>query len=234
MKNLLTNLLVKLSSVLPDKAITASKAEWNKLAGENHRYYIVSKKGRAINDEEFRQTGEENYRDLITGDTLLKERLGSFVDKRVLDIGCGAGRLTEFFAKEFKHADGVDISEKMVEEARKRLAHVPNATFTATDGEHYPFEDNTFDLVFSYIVFQHMPSRAVILENFKEVKRVLKSEGIAKIQIRGGTQVLKGSWFYGPTFTEQDAKDLAAEAGLTIVKMGDDSVKRFFLWMQKA
>jgi len=234
MKNLINNLLVKLSAVLPDKDIASSKTEWNKLAEENHRYYIVSKKGREIDDAEFRETGRENYRELITEDTLVNEHLGDFSEKKVLDIGCGAGRLTEFFAGEFKQAYGVDISEKMVEEARARLAHVPNVTFAAGDGMHYPFEDNYFDLVFSYIVFQHMPSREVILENLKDVKRVLKADGIAKIQIRGGHQVLKGSWFYSPTFTEDDAKKLAEEAGLTIIKMGDDSVKRFFLWMKNS
>ncbi|MCA9363266.1 class I SAM-dependent methyltransferase [Candidatus Kaiserbacteria bacterium] len=233
MKSLLSKIIVKLSSVLPDKSVEASKAEWDKLSDENHRYYIVSKKGREIDDEQFRETGEDNYRELVVGDDLLKENLGNFSDKKVLDIGCGSGRLTEFFAKDFKEAHGVGISEKMVEKARKRLAHVPNASFVSNDGEHYPFDDNTFDLVFSYIVFQHMPSRKVVLENLKEVKRVLQPSGIAKIQIRGGTEVLKGSWFYGPTFKEEDAKKLADEAGLKIVKMGDDSVKRFFLWMKK-
>ena len=233
MKNFINSFIVKVSSVLPDKAIVSSKEEWNKLAGDNHKYYIVSKKGKKIDEEQFRETGKENYQELITSDALLAEHLGTFSDKRVLDIGCGAGRLTEFLAQDFKQANGVDISEKMVEEATKRLAHVPNVAFTATDGEHYPFEENTFDLVFSYIVFQHMPSRSVILENFKEVKRVLKSTGIAKIQIRGGRAVRKGTWFYGPSFTEEEARVLAAEAGLQIVKMGDDSVKRFFLWLKK-
>ncbi|MEK7462336.1 MAG: methyltransferase domain-containing protein [Patescibacteria group bacterium] len=233
MKNLLNSLVVKVSSLLPDKSVAVSKKEWDVLADENHKYYIVSKKGKQIDDTQFRETGRENYRELITEDSLIKESLGDFSDKRVLDIGCGAGRLTEFFASEFKQANGVDISEKMVEEAKKRLQHIPNVSFVANDGEHYPFEDNTFDLVFSYIVFQHMPSRAVILENFKEVKRVLKPAGIAKIQIRGGRKVLKGSWFYGPSFTEAEAKQLATDAGLTIVKMGDDSIKRFFLWVKK-
>lgn len=233
MKSLINNLVVKISSFLPDKALSSSKAEWNKLAGENHRYYIVSKKGKQIDEETFRKTGEENYKELISSDSLLKEHLGNFSDKKVLDIGCGAGRLTEFFSKEFAHATGVDISEKMVAEATKRLEHIKNVTFVANDGQNHPFPDNNFDLVFSYIVFQHMPSREVVLQNFKEVKRILKPTGIAKIQIRGGNKVLKGSWFYGPSFTKEEAETLAKESGLQIVKMGDDSVKRFFLWLKK-
>lgn len=233
MKGLLAKAVVKLSALLPDKSVIASKVEWDELSDENHKYYIVSKKGREIDDEQFRETGKDNYKELITEDTLLNTTLGDFSDKRVLDIGCGAGRLTEFFSQEFKKADGVDISEKMVEKAKKRLEHIENVSFVSNDGQHYPFGENTFDLVFSYIVFQHMPSREIVLENLKDVNRVLKSSGIAKIQIRGGHRVRKGSWYYGPSFTEDEAKVLAKEAGLTIVKMGDDSVKRFFLWMKK-
>ncbi len=233
MKNLLHNLIVKISTFLPDKPITVSKDEWNKLAEENGRYYIVSKEGRGIDDSTFRETGEENYKEHVLSDDLIKKTLGDFSDKSVLEIGCGIGRLTEFFGQDFAWVEGVDIAEKMIETATARLAHIPNAHFTATDGEHYPFPDETFDLVFSYIVFQHMPSREVILENFKDIKRVLKPTGIAKIQIRGGHKVRKGSWFYGPTFTKQDAQLLMDEAGLQVVKMGDDSIKRFFVWVKK-
>lgn len=234
MRDLFHNIAVRISSILPDKTAAKSKAEWDGLAEENHRYYIVSKEGRDINDEQFKETGKENYSDLIIDDKLLHETLGDFSTKKVLDIGCGAGRLTEFFAKDFEHAYGVDISENMVLKARKRLKDVSNVTFVSNDGEHYPFEDNTFDLVFSYIVFQHMPSREVIQENFKEIKRVLKPSGIAKIQIRGGRKVKKGSWYYGPNYTEDEAKKLADNAGLEIVKIGDPSIKRFFLWLKKA
>lgn len=233
MKNLVHKVIIKLSALLPNKSIDASKDEWNKLAEENGRYYIVSKEGRGIDDPKFRQTGEENYQEHILADDVIKNTLGSFSDKAALEIGCGIGRLTEFLGQDFARVEGVDIAEKMIETAKSRLAHMPNVNFTATDGEHYPFADNTFDLVFSYIVFQHMPSREVILENFKDIKRVLKSTGVAKIQIRGGHKVRKGSWFYGPTFTKAEAEALMAEAGLTVVKMGDDSIKRFFLWVKK-
>ena len=233
MKRILHKIISSISALLPDESIKSSKQKWNSLALDNHKYYIVSKKGQNITDEQFYETGEENYRNLILEDPILKDKLGSFSDKRVLDIGCGAGRLTEFFAKDFKRADGVDISEKMVEEAKKRLSHISNVHFVAGDGMHYPFKDDEFDLVFSYIVFQHMPSVEVVKENFREIKRVLKKDGIAKIQIRGGEKVKKGTWFYGPNFTASEAKELLEDIGLSVVKMGDDSIKRFFLWLQK-
>lgn len=233
MKHFLNILLTKLSSLLPDKTIQRSKAEWNRLADENHKYYIVSKRGRQIDDEEFRATGEENYHEIVLNDDVLMSRLAPLSDKHVLDIGCGAGRLTEFFARDFARAEGVDISENMVEKARTRLGHISNVHFTATNGTHYPFPDDSFDLVFSYIVFQHMPSESVIRENLREVKRVLKKNGIAKIQFRGGHTVRKGTWFYGPTFTKERTQKLLDDVGLKAIDMGDDSVKRFWLWLTK-
>lgn len=217
---------------MPDKSIQDSKDEWNRLAEENHRYYIVSKDGREIDEAQFSQSGIETYESIVAKDQLLAATLGSFAGKRVLDIGCGTGRLSERFAQHFAHVDGVDISESMVAKGGVRLAHVPNVELHATDGMHYPFPNGTFDLVFSYIVFQHMPSISVIEENFREIRRVLKPTGIAKIQLRGGRQPRKGTWYYGPAFTAKDATRLADAAGLEIICMGDDSVKRFWLWMR--
>ena len=222
-----------LTSFLPNKSITYSKAEWNKLSDENHRYYIVSKEGRDISEGKFKELGEKNYKEIVLSDPLIKKNLSPFSDKRVLDIGCGVGRLSEFLADDFKRVDGIDISEKMIEKASQRLGHLNNVHFHVGDGMHYPLENNSIDFVFSYIVFQHMPSVAVIKENFKEVKRVLKPSGIAKVQIRGGKPIRKNTWNYGPSFNQVEAQQLMDDVGLNVVKFGDDSIKRFFLWLSK-
>jgi ubiquinone/menaquinone biosynthesis C-methylase UbiE len=47
----------------------------------------------------------------------------------------------------------------------------PNVTFQATDGANLPLEANSFDFVFSYEVFQHLPSHEVIRQNLTEVAR---------------------------------------------------------------
>ncbi len=222
-----------LNKFIPTKSIQESKKEWIDLAKENDKYYIVSKKGTKITDDEFRQTGEENYNEIVINDTILQERLKPLSDKKVLDIGCGIGRLSEFFAKDFKEVEGIDISDEMIKKAKERLSNLNNVNFTATDGVHYPFSDNYFDLVFSYIVFQHMPSEEIIEENFKEALRVLKPNGIIKIQIRGGYEPNKKEWFYSPVYTEKKAKALIQRIGLKTIKTGDDSIKRFWLWLEK-
>lgn len=218
------------SDVLPGENIASSKKKWNRLAEKNPRYYIVSRKGEGIEESDFKEIGDRNYRELVEGDALLHERLGSFADKRALNIGCGIGRLEEFFAPHFKEVVGVDIAEKMIERAKERLAHVPNVRFVATDGVSYPFEDRSFGLVFSYLVFQHMPNKQVVEKNLKEVARVLAPGGIAKIQLRGGHQPYRWQWFYGPSFTKDEASALAQRAGLKVLKTEGEGNKRFWLW----
>lgn len=111
--------------------------------------------------------------DLDTGKCL--EAIGE-LEGKVLEIGCGVGRLMK------DGYCGIDISEKMLEIARKRK---PNCEFKLTDGRSIPYEDNTFDSVYSMLVFQHLPIEAV--ETYiKEVRRVLKENGVFIFQyIRG-------------------------------------------------
>lgn len=221
--------------IIPNRSISSSKKLWNKLANENHRYYIVSKKGRGIEDEEFRKTGLENYNDIIKNDTFLFNELGSYNGKKVLEIGCGIGRMTEFFANDFDDVYGIDISETMIERGKKYLAHLNSNKIhlLATNGVNYPFEDNFFDLVFSYIVFQHMPSKEVVQKNLQEVFRVLNPSGIAKIQLRGGSQPHKWNWYYGPSFSSNEATEMINKIGFQILKTEGENTKRFWFWLKK-
>ncbi len=218
---------------LPEETISVSKDKWNKLAKENSRFVIASKKGEGITEDEFKAMGKEDYERFVGQDESLLKKFGSFADKEILEVGCGTGRMAEFFAKDFKNVFGIDISEEMVSQAKKRLAHIKNLQIIATDGLHYPFPDNRFDLVFSYVVFQHMPSKDVVERNFREIFRVLKSDGIAKIQIRGGHQPYKWEWFFGVSFNADQAREMVEKIGFKIIKTEGEKEKRFWLWLKK-
>lgn len=104
---------------------------------------------------------------------------------RALDLGCGLGRVTRPLAGRFDEVVGVDVSSEMVRRAEELhpAAEFPNVSFHATDGVSLPLEDESVDFVFSYEVFQHLPSRDVMHANLREVARVLRPEGLALIHV---------------------------------------------------
>jgi SAM-dependent methyltransferase len=86
----------------------------------------------------------------------------------------------------FAEIHGVDVSDEMVGIARERLCGVPHAVVRASSGEGLEnFDDSYFDFVYSYAVFQHIPSRNVVLNYLREARRVLKPRGILRCQLSG-------------------------------------------------
>ena len=90
---------------------------------------------------------------------------------RVLEIGCGAGRVTRAFAGYFGEVYAVDISGEMVRQARAAVAGFPNAHVFRNNGkdlravatnwrQRFGLEPPVpIDFAFSFMVFQHIPSR---------------------------------------------------------------------------
>lgn len=96
---------------------------------------------------------------------------------RVLDLGCGNGRL--FQALKDKHIEylGVDNSEKLIEIARSKYAAL-GAKFQLADALNLSLLDNSFDKIYSIAVLHHIPSKEFRLQFLKEAKRVLKPNGL--------------------------------------------------------
>ena len=104
---------------------------------------------------------------------------------RALDLGCGLGRITRALTRRFEEVVGVDVSAQMVHRAETLhpASEFPGISFHATDGTSLPLEDESVDFVFSYEVFQHLPSREVMHGNLLEVARVLRPDGLAVIHV---------------------------------------------------
>ena len=100
--------------------------------------------------------------------------------EKVLDLGCGNGRFYEFFKNKNIDYIGVDNSEKLVELAKKKY---PKAKFQLADALNLPFPTNYFDKVYSIAVLHQIPSREFRLQFLKEVKRVLKQEGLLVLTV---------------------------------------------------
>ena len=101
--------------------------------------------------------------------------------KRVLDVGCGAGTDLVRFAKGGALVSGVDISPSAVALARQNFSQQGlEADLREADGEHLPYADGTFDLVFAHGVVQYTPNSRALVE---ECRRVLKPGGDAIFQV---------------------------------------------------
>ena len=95
--------------------------------------------------------------------------------ERILDLGCGQGRLLEIMKNQDIDYVGVDASEKLIGITKKNY---PNFRFQVADALNLPFPDNYFDKVFSIRVLHHFPSKEFRLRFLKEARRVLKPKGL--------------------------------------------------------
>lgn len=221
--------------VLPSKTLPEIKQNWDKWATENAYYYANpdTKSGKLVDEFEVRQTGQEDVHDHVLSDPLLVELLGDLKSKTVLEIGSGVGRMTEYLAQNFGVMYGVDISPVMLEVARRRLLDFPNVTLLENAGQELPVPENQVDLVFSYLTFRHLPSRAVIEAYAREIARVLKSGGVAKIQLRTGPEAYRWRWFHGVSLLAEEARQLFERAGLLVLKIDQENSKSLWVTAKK-
>ncbi len=92
-------------------------------------------------------------------------------NKSVLEVGCGpGGNLLELLTKKTSKLVGVDISREMVSLAKKNLPKEVNVL--KIDGTKLPFDDNSFDIVFTSTVLQHNTDEKMLKKIMKEISRV--------------------------------------------------------------
>ena len=206
---------------------------WEKLAEENSRYYINSDKGRGITEEEFRDSGRNDYIEHIFSDEIVMDIPNVSLDPvTIIDLGCGTGRMTEFMNSDFDKVIGVDISSKMIKNGRKRLGKSSDIKLIESDGESIPLDDNSVDVVFSYLVFQHIKEKKMVEKNFEEVYRILRPDGLFKVRIRSD-KVDVNKWWGGVNYTEQSIGKLIKEVGFDLLKTEPVKDYGFWLWLKK-
>ncbi len=128
-------------------------------------------------------------------EALLKDYYGDLSDApppfdvkkgdKILDLGCGWGRVLKPVLDRGAKAVGLDISEKMLHAAKRHLkAKGHKAVLILGDATRLPFADNSFDMIYSLLVLQHL-SKKNGMEVLKEIRRVLKPGGRANIRVPG-------------------------------------------------
>lgn len=107
---------------------------------------------------------------------LLLEELTVKSESTVLDVACGNGTLLKMISnKYFIKGYGIDISDKMIEYARKRH---PDMNFSVSVCDKTPFNDGMFDIITVSAAYHHFPDVKAFA---KEAARILKPQGMIYI-----------------------------------------------------
>jgi ubiquinone/menaquinone biosynthesis C-methylase UbiE len=156
------------------------RQDWDERARKDAFHYIASWR-KDWNPESFFQSGEEDYQRLV-GQVFERCRWEPG-GKTMLELGCGAGRMTRSFAQRFSRVYAFDISTEMLGHAKALFPEASNVDWILGNGMDLSGLGNeAVDFAFSYIVLQHMPEPEFALRYIREMLRVLKPGGMFLFQ----------------------------------------------------
>jgi ABC-2 type transport system ATP-binding protein len=194
----------------------------------------------------FQATFDESQ-EYVVGKNLLddvKENIGKLSDLgEVLELGCGTGIFTEVVAQNADHVMATDLSDELLENAKKRLNKIDNITIQKENCTSTSFTSNKFDAVFMANLIHVIENPSLALQ---ECYRILKDDGLLVITsftnygmkpleiIKLGFRFMK-VWGKPPKSTHRFSPDslgsLMESAGFTIEesKLLGDKTKALYL-----
>lgn len=211
------------------------EADWDQRARENARYYVATAQ-REWTDEEFFESGRKAVTEEVLTD------MGNICQgrdpkqMRVLEIGCGTGRVTRALAEVFGEIHAVDVSRRMIKLARRAVAGTSNVRLYKNNGMDLSVvPDVQFDFAFSMIVFQHILSQDVIENYIREVHRLLRPGALFKFQVQGFADVerMADDTWHGVPITDQEATEMALRCGFEPRYRHGAGSQYFWLWYFK-
>ena len=117
--------------------------------------------------------------------------------KVALDIASGSGYGTKILAETAANVYGVDVNEDAVKYAKKTY-QAPNVEYRVGDGVKIPLDDNSVDVVVTFETIEHIENYQQFV---KEIKRVLKPDGLALISTPNDLEFAEGNHFHVHEFT---------------------------------
>ena len=214
--------------------LEAMRRDWDARAKENAQHYVATSRAH-WDSEAFLRDGAEQVRELVEKHSteICKGRAPS--DMRILEIGCGIGRMTFALSRLFGSVDAVDISPEMIAQAGVILAERSNVRLHVNNGADLSmFPDASFDFAISVIVFQHIPRRAIIENYIRETWRVLRPGSLFKFQVQGCAipEHLANTWV-GVGFSEGEMRELAGRTGFEVTESSGAGTQYYWLTFAK-
>jgi SAM-dependent methyltransferase len=222
------------------------RRDWDRRARENARFYVATLQDQ-WSDDEFYRSGDATFEEQILTD------LGNICQGKdphrieVLEIGCGAGRVTRALARHFGQIYAVDISAEMLRQARRGLAEFPNVRIFRNNGRDLSGVGPTWwsrwgigrklrlDFAFSCMVFQHISNREIIESYIRDVNRVLRPGALFKFQVQGSPRVTAeadDTWV-GASYSESEAREMAVRCGFEMRYHTGAGTQYYWLWFFK-
>jgi SAM-dependent methyltransferase len=228
------------------RKIALMRRDWDARARQNARHFVVTGQEK-WSDEEFWESGRTTLAEDVLNDLT---NICQGRDPRrmtVLEIGCGAGRVTRALAEFFGQVYAVDISAEMVRQARQAVAAFPNARVLRNNGKDLGvvwdewlrsplgLAAPLFDFAFSSMVFQHISSREIVESYVRETHRLLRPGALFKFQVQGSPEVrpLPDDTWVGVPFSEADARAMAQRCGFEMRYHAGAGGQYYWLWYFK-
>jgi len=174
------------------------RRDWDDRARRDAFHYIASWK-QDWSIESFLASGEKDYATLVSP---VLERCGISANGQVMvELGCGAGRMTPSFARRYERAVALDLSSEMLQRARQIHAEQQNILWLRVGGTDLAcLRSGSADFLFSYLVLQHLPNEDLAFGYIGEFLRVLRPGGGFLFQFNGShkpTMNLRGRLAWG-------------------------------------
>lgn len=173
------------------------RRDWDERARKNAFHYIASWR-KEWDLRSFLASGEEDYQRFVAP---ALERCGiALFGKVMVELGCGAGRMTANFARRYEHVLALDLSAEMLGRARQIHDETNILWLRVSGAELACLASGSTDFVFSYLVLQHLPSEELAFAYVREMLRVLRPGGAFLFQFNGShkpTMNLRGCVAWG-------------------------------------
>jgi SAM-dependent methyltransferase len=212
------------------------KKDWEERARKDPSLYVMAESNST--EERILESGKTDFENEFL--PRLKEYING--NSTILEIGCGVGRMSYYIAQNCEELTILDISRELLNKAVMRLVekyNFKNISIVEGNGiDLHQLPDNFYDIVFEYIVFQHIPSEDIVKNYIREINRVLKVGGVALLHGRDVQGIhtddnFSGNTWHGAQFGYKEIRDYIQDTSLQIIKEEGVGTERYWVLLEK-